>query len=135
MPGRAAIGFDVRGLFFSSPNVLKAMGDATYRTFLRFGQYVRKTARHSIRSRPGPSAPGEPPHSHTGLLKAGTLYSFDPAERSVVVGPARLRGRQTYGPVTVPELMEHGYEARPYMAPAFEAGEKKLDEFWRGSVR
>jgi len=43
--------------------------------------------------------------------------------------------------------MEHGgtvssrkgkrrrYEARPYMAPAFEAGEKKLDDFWRGSVR
>jgi len=64
-----------------------------------------------------------------------------------VVGPARLRGKETYGPVTVPELMEYGdtvrgegggmhrYEARPYMGPAFDAGEEKLPELWADSVR
>jgi len=140
-------GFRFKGLFFDSPAVIKAVDDATYRALVRFGQYVRKVARHSIKTRPSPSAPDEPPHGHTGLLKVGILYGFDPVSRSAVIGPARIRGKATYGPVTVPELMEYGdtvrgrdsemhrYEARPFMGPAFRSGEEKLDDFWRDSVK
>ena len=140
-------GFRFKGLFFDSPAVIKAVDDATYRALVRFGQYVRKVARHSIKTRPGPSAPGEPPHNQTGVLKGFILYGFDPGSRSVVVGPARLRGKETYGPVTVPEVLEYGdtvrgrdsemhrYEARPFMGPAFQRGEEKLDDFWRDSVK
>lgn len=147
---RPAVGFTIRdwkGLFFDSPKVIKAVDDATYRVFLRFGQYVRKVARHSIRARLGPSAPGEAPHNQTGLLKDFIFYGFDPGSRSVVIGPARLRHLDTYGQVTVPELLEHGgtvqgrdrrmhtYGRRPYMGPAFEAGHEKLPELWANSVR
>jgi len=151
------IGFNVRALRFDHPRVIKAVDDATYRALLRSGQYVRKVARHSIKTRPGPSAPGQPPHSQIGRLKQFIYYGFDPAARSVVVGPARLRDAQTYGSMTVPELLEGGgvvrmsdrnarrlgvargtmarYEARPYMGPAQEAGFEKVDDFWRDSVK
>jgi len=128
--------------------VIHAVDKATYKVLVRFGQYVRKVARHSIRARKGPSAPGQPPHSQTGLLKSFIYYGFNPAQRSVVVGPARIQGAQSYGPMTVPELLEkggivrgrdgkmHRYEARPYMAPAFERSkEEKLDELWRDSIK
>jgi len=149
MPARPAIGFTLRelkGMFFTSPAIIRAVDRATYRALLRFGQYVRKVARHSIKRVPGPSTPGEPPHGHTGLLKGHIYYGFDPAHRSVVIGPARLK-KSAYGLVTVPELMEeggtvrgrdrgmHSYEERPYMGPAFEAGQERLDEFWRDSIR
>jgi len=151
------IGFNVKSLRFDSAAVRKALDRMTYRVFVRFGQYVRKVARHSIRSRRGPSRPGKPPHSQTGLLKAGIYYGWDAGERSVVIGPARLRGGQTYGSVTVPELLEYGgtvrvsgraarrlgvrrgtrarYEARPYMQPAFEAGQARLDDFWAQTLK
>jgi len=141
------VGFRFKGLFFDSPAVIKAVDDATYRALVRFGQYVRKVARHSIKTMPGPSRPGEPPRNQTGVLKGFILYGFDPGSRSVVIGPARLRGKETYGPVTVPEVLEYGdtvrgrdsemhrYEARPFMGPAFERGEEKLDDFWRDSVK
>jgi len=141
------VGFRFKGLFFDSPAVIKAVDDATYRALVRFGQYVRKVARHSIKALPGPSAPGEPPHNQTGVLKAFILYGFDPVSRSAVIGPARIRGKATYGPVTVPEVLEYGdtvrgrdsemhrYEARPFMGPAFQRGEEKLGRFWRDSVK
>ena len=149
MAGRPAIGFalrEMKSMFFTSPAVEKAIDQGTYRAFLRFGQYVRKVARHSIKSIPGPSAPGTPPHGHTGLLKGHIYYGFDQAQRSVVIGPARLK-KPSYGLTTVPELQEYGgvvkgrdrkrhaYPERPYMGPAFEAGQEKLDDFWRDSVK
>ena len=91
------------------------------------------------------------------MLKGGIYYGWDPAERTVVIGPAKLRGAQTYGSVTVPELLEYGgtvrlsdraarrlgvrrgtrarYEPRPYMGPAFEVGQQKLDDFWDRSLK
>jgi hypothetical protein len=78
------VGFRFKGMFFDSPAVIKAVDDATYRALVRFGQYVRKVARHSIKTRPGPSAPGEPPHNQTGVLKGFIFYGFDPGSRSAV---------------------------------------------------
>ncbi len=150
MASQPAIGFTIRqwkGMFFDSPKVRRAVDGATYRVFLRFGQYVRKVARHSIEAEPGPSEPGEPPHNQTGMLKEFIFYGFDPASRAVVIGPARLRHLAAYGPVTVPELLEEGgtvrgrdgemhrYAARPYMGPAFKAGQEKLPSLWRDSIK
>ena len=149
MAARPAIGFtlrEVKGMFFTSPAVIQAMDKATYDALRRFGQYVRKVARHSIKSIPGPSAPGTPPHGHTGLLKGHIYYGFDSAQRSVVIGPARLK-KPSCGLTTVPELQEYGgvvrgrdrkrhaYPERPYMGPAFQAGQERLDDLWRDSVK
>ena len=51
---------------------------------------VRTTARHSIHKRKRTIAPGEPPSSHTGLLRRFIFFGYDRERRSVVIGPARL---------------------------------------------
>ena len=154
----------VTRMFFDKPAVMRAVDRATRRVLSRFGAYVRRTARQSIRRRKGPSAPGQPPSSHTGLLKDFIFFAYEPAKEDVVIGPAKLnRG------TNAPELLEEGgtvitkrprwiptgktradgrpkrirvpagttltYEARPYMGPAFRENLPKLDEFWRNSVR
>jgi hypothetical protein len=144
-----AIGFrlkEFKAMFFTSPAVIQTVDKATHNALRRFGQYVRKVARHSIKSVPGPSEPGKPPHGHKGQLKGHIYYGFDPAQHSVVIGPALL-GRSPYGMMTTPEVLEEGgtvkargqpvrtHPARPYMGPAFEAGQEKLDDFWRDSIR
>ena len=151
----------VKKLFFTEEAVIHAMDAVTRRALSRFGAFVRQTARHSIHSRDGVSAPGRPPHSHTGLLKRFIFFSYDPGSRSVVIGPARLNG---YGQGEAPALLEYGgrttwshlkqvgwygssrapkYERvqasvyvrpRPYMGPAFEKEKAKLPEIWRNSI-
>jgi hypothetical protein len=103
----------LKKLFFDSPRVVGAVDDATRRVLSRFGAYVRRTAQCSIRTRKGASAPGEPPHSHSGHLRKFISFWYDPAARSVVIGPEKLNkvqfdGRLQAGGATVPELLEYG---------------------------
>jgi hypothetical protein len=133
--------------FFDRKTVVKAVDRATRKVLSRFGAFVRTTARSSIRRRKTTSKPGQPPTSWTGLLKRFLFFSYEPARRSVVIGPVRL-GR---GDGEAPRLLEHGgtvarrgrrrrrrvlrYRARPYMGPAFEKEKPKLPTMWRDSVR
>ncbi|MEX0744244.1 MAG: hypothetical protein WD118_01470 [Phycisphaeraceae bacterium] len=134
-----------KSMFFDRPKVMRMIDRTTAKTFSRFGSYTRTVARNSMK-KGGPgkvSAPGNPPLYHTRLLKDGIYYAFDPAARSVVIGPVRLNTPSPTGTSqTVPELLEHGgavrrdgrlrmYRPRPYMGPARVAAEKKLPEFWR----
>ena len=102
------IGFQVTTLMFDSPRVVRAVDRATYRAMLRTGQYVRAVARRSIRPKRGTSRAGHAPHDKTGLLRAFILYGFDPVSRSVVVGPRKLSGVESYPGMTVPEVLEYG---------------------------
>lgn len=136
----------VKHLFFDRKEVIAKVDAATRRVFSKFGAFVRRTARSSIRSRKKPSLPGSPPSSHTGLLKRLIFFSYDPARRSVVIGPAPLRST-----VEAPPLLEYGgsarrkgrrgkpvtahYQARPFMRPAFDSELKTLSPLWRDSVR
>ncbi|HOM77081.1 MAG TPA: hypothetical protein PLE88_11240, partial [Anaerohalosphaeraceae bacterium] len=56
-------------LFFDSPKVIRAVDKSTRKVLSRFGAFVRRTAKQSIRKRKKSSTPGTPPSSHTGLLK------------------------------------------------------------------
>jgi hypothetical protein len=117
---------------------------ATRTRLSRFGAFVRTAARSSIRRRKASSKPGQPPSSHTGLLKQHIYFIYEPNNRSVVIGPALLNERQQSPPV--PELLENGglvyrtgvsmfYEPRPYMRPAFDQEMDNLEKLWRNSVR
>ena len=146
------IRLDVKALFFDSQAVLEKVDAATRKVLSRFGAFVRTTARHSIRKRKAVSAPGSPPSSHVGTLKRLIFFGYDPARKSVVIGPTPLGG----GSAVVPELLEqdhkvgttrrvrgrhHGkavlmtYRARPFMGPAFEQEKAKLPALWAGSVK
>lgn len=96
-------------LFFTTDRVIRAVDAATRRNLSRFGAFVRSDARHSIRKRKRPSAPGQPPTNRTGLLKRHIYFAYDAAKKSVVIGPARLGGVKGDG---APRTLEYGGSAK-----------------------
>jgi len=144
------IGMDVKKMFFDRKAITAAVDKATRRVLSRFGAFVRRGAKSSIRKRKRISAPGEPPSSHTGLLRRFIFFGYDRERRSVVIGPARLN--QKVG--DAPHALEHGgmstvieglrgrrrkrrvrIKPRPYVGPAFEQEKPKLAAMWRDSVK
>jgi hypothetical protein len=143
---------DVTKLFFDKRAVIDAVDAGTRRVLSKFGAFVRRGARSSIRKRKSVSAPGSPPSSHVGLLKKFIFFAFDPRNRSVVIGPARLTQKGRGEGPGAPALLEYGgtttlrrgpngkrvrarYVARPFMGPAFAKEEPKLPAMWRDSVK
>ena len=141
------IGFKITKLFFDKKAVRDKVDAGTRRVLSKFGAFVRRTARGSIRKRKKPSPPGRPPSSHVGLLKKFIFFGYEPAKRSVVIGPVRLSQQ---GRGEAPHLLEYGgtgtvqrkgkrsrakIRARPFMAPAAEKEHPKLPAMWRDSVR
>ena len=121
-------------MFFDSPHVIASVDNAARKVFTRFGALVRKIARNSIRKRKSHAPPGSPPSSHTGLLKRFIWFGYEPDSRSVVIGPARLSGKNRG---EAPSLLEYGKEfpARPYMGPALEKANPELPCLWKDSVK
>ena len=136
-----------KGMFFDRALIKQKVDTATRKRLSKFGAHVRQTARQSIRKRKGSSRPGEPPSSHTGLLKQFIFFGYDENRRSVVIGPVVL-ARKSSG---IPEVLEHGgnitiqwgrargktvfIESRPFMGPAFECELEKVSSLWANSVR
>ena len=84
------IGFDIKRMFFDRQAVISKVDAATRRVLSRFGAFVRRSAKSSIRKRKKAAPPGQPPSSHTGLLKKFIFFGYDADRRSVVIGPTRL---------------------------------------------
>lgn len=137
----------VKSMFFDRKAVLSKVDAAARRTLSRFGAFVRRTAKSSIRKRKKPASPGSPPSSHTGLLKKFIFFGYDPGHKSVVIGPARLSSK---GRGSAPSILEYGgsttlqrhgrrqrvsYRPRPFMGPALEKEQPQLPAMWKNSVR
>ena len=124
---------------------------AARQALYRQGGFIRTTAKNSMKSGSpnNPSRPGEPPHSITGLLKKFLFFSWDSMQQSVVIGPAAFKADPT-----TPRLLEEGGQEsarvcvgrhrvrkqvtiapRPYMAPALQASQKKLPDYWANSIK
>jgi hypothetical protein len=139
---------EFRKFFFDSKTVMNSVDKATRTVLSKFGAFVRTTAKQSIKTRRQVSKPGQPPSSHTGLLKKFIYFGFDPGQRSVVIGPTLINN-----PTGAPENLEHGGTAvlpktrwrkkakqitikrRPFMGPAFEKEKPKLPAMWANSVK
>ena len=141
------IGFDIKRMFFDRQAVISKVDAASRKVLSKFGAFVRRSAKSSIRKRKKPAPPGSPPSSHTGLLKKFIFFGYDTDAQSVVIGPTRLNQK---GRGEAPPLLEYGgkatlvrrgkkkrttYKARPYMGPAFEKEKPQLPAMWRDSVR
>ena len=135
--------------FFDKPAILKKMDAARRRSLSKAGAFVRADARASIRKSKKISQPGRPPRSHVGLLKKFLFFGYDPAAKSVVVGPARLTKVGA-----APQALEHGgttqimtgrkgrrkkrtitIRPRPFMAPALAKNIKKIPAAFLNSIR
>jgi phage gpG-like protein len=139
----------IKAMFFDRPKVQQAVDRAKRRSLSRAGAFIRQRARTSIRRRKRTSRPGEPPTSHTGLLRRFILFGYDRQSDSVVVGPVGFRRSRA------PNVLEFGgratvaagrrgsqkkkrtvrIAARPYMRPALEKERSQLPAVWRNSVR
>jgi len=136
----------IKQMFFDRQAVLGAVDRATRSVLSKFGAFVRTAARHSIRKRKAVSQPGSPPSSHVGTLRRLIFFGYDPARKSVVIGPTPLGSE-----VEAPPLLEYGgrarrknrkgrnvtatYRPRPFMTPAFESEKTKLPALWANSVK
>lgn len=132
----------------------RATSDAAERIGKRFGAFVMTTARRSIR-KPSKNKPisdkGKPPRSQTGVLKKTIMFAYDPASRSVLIGPRILPGRLGKG---APEALEKGgrstqllriggrmvkrrakVDERPFMWPALQKREPELPKLWKDAIK
>jgi hypothetical protein len=126
--------------FFDRKAVIDAVDKAELRVLKKFGAFVMRTDRKSIKERKGTAPAGQPPHAHStyipkpGKRKKSTrkrlrfrdsiLFGYDKAAGSVVIGPYLFEARRGR---TVPELLEVGgrgplgtYRPHPHTLPAFE---------------
>ncbi len=139
----------IKQLFFDTAKVIRAVDKARRAVLSKAGAFIRTTAQRSLRRRKGAAPPGQPPHSHTGLLKRFIYFAYDPASDSVVIGPARLNK-----PGAAPSVLEHGgqttiqhrrrgkvvrrrvsIQARPFMGPALMKEKHNVPAPWRNSIR
>ena len=110
------LGFKIdaaKHFFFDREAVTNAIGRASASAMSKIGSFIRRAARSSIRKRKKTSKPGQPPSSHTGMLREFIFFAYDPSRKSVVIGPAKTNqvyfggdGQPTTG--TVPEVLEFG---------------------------
>ena len=139
-----------KGMFFDRKKVIQAADKATLRVFSKFGAFVRQRAKSSIRSRKKPSAPGQPPSSHTGMLKRFIFFGLGTQKKSVVIGPTVVGGKTgdalpalEYGGQAAIVAKTRGrkrrrvvrIQARPFMQPAFDKEESKLPSLWADSIK
>ena len=118
--------FGAKLRFFDRAAVTRSVGAITRLALGKAGALVRMIARRSMRygtslreqqrqkdagerkritGDPSPSAPGTPPHAvrpHP-WIREHLYYAYEPAGRTVVIGPVRLSSR-----VNVPALHEYG---------------------------
>ncbi len=160
----------IKGLFFDSPKVMRAVDAATRRALSKAGAFIMTRARQSIKKAPyitkkkrgqartdfrqKTSISGKPPYSRTGILKRTIFFGYEPAGKTVVIGPVK------YGKGEAPNLLEFGgsvtrtvpppafmkgkgksrrvrmkYKPRPFMGPAMVKELPNLPKRWAGSMR
>jgi len=142
----------IKQLFFDRPKVKRAVDRGKRQALSRAGAFIRRRARSSIRKRKRASRPGQPPSSHTGLLRRFILFGYDRIRDSVVVGPVGFKRSRAPnvlefgGRTTVETRPRKGrgrrkqkrvvrIASRPYMRPALEKEKSNLPAVWRNSVR
>ena len=101
----------------------------------RAGAYVRRAARHQVRTSENPSPPGSPPHSRAGALKRSILFGVDKPAQAVLIGPAEsLIGTSMAAHEFGGRYKRERYPRRPLMGPTLQSTAPKLASFWRDAV-
>ena len=151
---------DFKLMFFDRQAVTDPAEKAARRNEAKFGAFVMRSARKSIKTKKGASRPGQPPHAHTGYEterngKRKTRYFFRDSilfgknpNGGVVVGPVFRSGSRTRP--TIPESLEFGatvgiggktrprrniaIQPRPFMGPALDKERPKFAGMFRDSI-
>jgi hypothetical protein len=147
--------------FFDRPRVQAATDRATRKTLTLAGKIVRDKTKQGIRKlgiartrqltsvrgrarvaaeiagRPA-SAPGTPPHTHTGFFRKWIVYAYDPSRRSVVIGAMKSNWlydlHEFGGRHPRPETTRGGRGGNYPPRPAFAIGLQRALPFLRAYV-
>ncbi|HYH63268.1 MAG TPA: hypothetical protein VD866_01075 [Urbifossiella sp.] len=149
-----------KSFFFTTTTVKNQLDRTTRRVLSKLGAHTRRRAKSSLKYKDGPSAPGKPPHVHksAGFTKPGskkkgkkpqpasplrelTYFAYDPADKSVVIGPA-IGGPRSGAPETVEEggtARIDGHTVtirpRPWVLPAFKVELKAVGNDLRDTLK
>lgn len=115
----------VQARFLDMRKVQAAVDKTVPKTLMKFGAFVWKRARTSLKYGERPSRVGSPPTVHRTMtrkkinrkgvltnqsvspLRESVLFAFDAAKTSVVIGAARLPGKRNQAP----KALEYGGES------------------------
>jgi hypothetical protein len=141
---------------FDPTKVLDRAERAELSALAKFGAYVRRRAKSSIRKRRRSAEPGSPPSSHVGWIRDFLFFFVGRKKKDVVIGPILLNSVSSESD-RAPELLEKGgdavrrrydakrrtygsmrrlrYRGNPFMVPAFNAELPNAPEPFRGQVK
>ena len=136
----------MKRMFFDRKKIRNKVDARSRQVLSKFGAYVRRTAKRSIRKRKRTSAPFSPPSSHAGTLKRHIYFGYDMQRRSVVIGPVRVFNTRVVSSRTLPGLEYGGkidlyggrttrIKPRPFMEPAFQRELPGVAAMWRDSIK
>lgn len=161
---------DLKQFFFNSIKVANALERAEKRVLSKFGAYVRRADQTSLRYRKKIASPGAPPSAHksegftrkkrnkkTGKvtiqpkspLRELIYFGWDPATKSVLVGPVLFRNSKLGDPSVLRTIEEGGagpgisdgkrvmkrYHPHPHLGPALRRELPKLPPMFKDSIR
>jgi len=136
--------------FFDAKAVTDKLPPAIRSALSKFGAFVRRRDKNSLKYKDGPAPIGQPPHVHKGRrftrkkkvkgketvqaaspLRELIFFSYDADRQSVVIGPAAFRSQQE-GPGVIPAKVE---ERHPHTLPAFQAEQPDAAKKFTNLVR
>ncbi len=147
--------FKMKNNFFDRVKVIDYFGAAGKKSLAalsRFGAYLRRVARNSLKriADPRKSADaGRPPYIHTDdetITLKNIQFAYDFSSQSMLVGSVLTNSSKARGSQTVPNLLEAGGTTKdangrpitiaphPWMGPALERSRSKLPEQWAAAA-
>jgi len=117
-------------VFFNHKSIKKYTDRRTARFLSKFGAFVRRSAKSSIK--PGgksnkTSKPGEPPRSHTKALKSGIFFAYNKYNDSVIIGPVIVPTK--YGGADALNALEEGGHIMGMIASVSGGGRNNAGQF------
>jgi hypothetical protein len=140
-----------RKTFFAPKPLIAAVGKAKALVLQGMAAYVMRDAKQSIHKSKKPAAAGQPPHSHTNLLKRLIRFAFDFGSRVMLVGPEKAPAAGWDEPEALEQggvsllrkpRYEHGRKIQkitvaphPFMGPALKKNTPKFPALWTNSIK
>jgi hypothetical protein len=117
-----------------SKRISAVVEKAAFRNFGHAAASISKDVKSTLVNSDGPSAPGEPPHTHQGAHLRRAIR-FDATKTDAVIGPqASIVGEAGAAHELGEEFRGQDYPERPFMGPGLERGMPRFASDWAGSI-
>jgi len=120
---------------FDARKVQQRAQAGTFKSLGHAAAAIRLAARRLFRRASGPSAPGQPPHTHTRRMPNAIVYDVDRQSQLAVIGTAKsLVGESGAAHEHGGQYKAEVFQPRPFMRPALLRLQGRLPSFWKNSI-